>query len=152
MEEIPYKNFNIGKDTVICQNHWPKDYCFGERLSETWGPLTIFPGVPKSCFPTLYPKSRSAHRTSLVGRGSQPATASAIVETGGVTAGKLTVGIFSAGISAAWKFCSGTLVNWSKLGEFQTTFRQAGLARQVGIYDPFMIHKISIGPANLKSQ
>ena len=39
---------------------------------------------------------RSAHLTSPAGRGSQLSTASAIVETGGVTAGKIKAVILAA--------------------------------------------------------
>ena len=73
-KNLPYKNLDFNKNTVICVKHWPENYAVRgkghhERPAE---PPSVWPGVPRSCVPTPLPPPRPTQRTSLTVRAAQP--------------------------------------------------------------------------------
>ena len=71
---IPYKNLQVGKDSVICEKHWPESYPTVSKKGKQKpkDPPSVFAGVPQSCIATPAVKPRTTKRTSFVIRSTLP--------------------------------------------------------------------------------
>ena len=63
MKNLPNQDLKVTKDTVICENHWEKNYATkpGKWNKERpMNPPSVFPGVSRSPSPTPRPTKRSS--------------------------------------------------------------------------------------------